>query len=226
MHMQCSTCFHPMQITCGRCGIPDSAESTTPSAMTSPVIVEEQSPSPSPAASDSLPPVPLSVVSPAAPSENTPSSPSTQNVGTPVPGLGSPLVPSSSPMSPYTTSQAPTADFSSLQVSPKPLPSVPETPGSPFPPTTPSDISTLPSLPETPGSPLPPPTPSDNSTFPSISAPANSSSQPHNAVAYGTPTAAPASPGVCADLQSDCTLICQQLNNDCSQPGGIGDYLR
>ena len=30
----------------------------------------------------------------------------------------------------------------------------------------------------------------------------------------------------CMDLQSDCGQMCQQLNNDCTAPGGIGDYLR
>ena len=201
--------FHPMQITCGRCGIPDSAESTTPSVTTLPTTGPEQNPSSTPAAPESLPPMPSppmpsSTVSPTATSVRSPGSPTTQNSNISGPGLGSSSVPSSSPLSPYTIPQAPADESSSLQASPKPLPSVPETAGL---------LS-------------PPPAPSGSSTTPSLPAPANSNSQSPHAVAYGTPTAAPASPDLCADLQSDCTLICQQLNNDCSQPGGIGDYLR
>ena len=32
--------------------------------------------------------------------------------------------------------------------------------------------------------------------------------------------------GVCTDLASDCAQICDSVQNDCTQPGGIGDFLR
>ena len=68
-----------------------------------------------------------------------------------------------------------------------------------------------------------PATPPGTSLPSSVPAPRSPTS---NVIAFGTPAAAPSSPVECVDLQSDCKFLCHQLSNDCSKPGGVGDYLR
>lgn len=205
-----------MQITCNRCSIPGSPENTTSLTAAPPAISQQSSlnllnysnetfspvlgpalPTPTPS-----PPPSASDVLPQAP--QTALSPSMTSSSSPnSPGSGTNLSGMGSPGSVYATSvpPAPVDGVSSVPSLPGPVLPLPGTLGSIKTSAAPPDSQVLSSVP-TAGTPT--------------ATPVNS----------GKPAGALSSPVECVDLQSDCKLICQQMHNDCSKPGGVGDYLR